>query len=193
LPRHQQSLPRKYFEELYASSPDPWNFANSEYEREKYQTTLESIDSYYQSGLEIGCSIGILTQTLAQRCSRLLAVDISERALRQARERCANLPQIEFQQLALPHELPDGGFDLILLSEVGYYWTVSDLDRFICWVPLVLWPGGLCTLVHWTGQTDYPLTGDEVHDHFLQVTQGFLRPRLSVRHQSYRLDALTRF
>jgi ubiquinone/menaquinone biosynthesis C-methylase UbiE len=58
---------------------------------------------------------------LAQRCSRLLAADISEKALRQARERCANLHQIEFQQLALPRELPDGGFDLIVLSEVGYY------------------------------------------------------------------------
>ena len=191
--RHRQSLPRKYFEELYASSPDPWNFASSEYEREKYQATLETIDSYYQSGLEIGCSIGIFTQTLAQRGSRLLAVDISERALRQARERCAHLSQVEFRRLALPEELPDGGFDLIVLSEVGYYWTVSDLDRFICWVPGVLWPGGLCILVHWTGQTDYPLTGDEVHDHFREATQGFLRLRRSVRHQSYRLDALIKF
>lgn len=191
--QHHQSLPREYFEELYSRRSDPWDFTSSEYERGKYQTTLESIDDYYQSGLEIGCSIGVFTQTLAQRCSRLLAIDVSDRALRQARERCAYLPQVRFQRLALPRELPSGGFDLIVLSEVGYYWTISDLDRFICWVPEVLWPGGLCTLVHWTGQTDYPLTGDEVHDHFLEATQGFLQPRLSRRHQSYRLDALARF
>jgi cyclopropane fatty-acyl-phospholipid synthase-like methyltransferase len=189
----QKSLSRKYFEELYASSPDPWNFTDSQYERNKYQTTLEAINSDYRSGLEIGCSIGVFTQTLAARCSRLLAVDISEKALEQARERCAHLSQVEFQRLALPREFPNGSFDLIVLSEVGYYWTVSDLDRFICWVSSVLWPGGLCTLVHWTGETDYPMTGDAVHDHFLEATEGFLRPRLSVRHQSYRLDALTRF
>jgi SAM-dependent methyltransferase len=190
--RRRGTLSQQYFEELYGTSPDPWDFASSEYEHTKYQATLAAIGSGYQSALEIGCSIGVFTRRLAERCSRLLAVDIAAGALQQARERCADLPHVEFQQLALPRELPNGCFDLIVLSEVGYYWTLDDLDRFIAWIPRALATGGLCALVHWTGETDYPLTGDEVHDRFIETTREFLRLRVSARNPSYRLDALAK-
>jgi cyclopropane fatty-acyl-phospholipid synthase-like methyltransferase len=190
--RGERSFPRPYFEKLYGDSSDPWNFSGSPYEQAKYQATLAAIGSGYRCGLEIGCSIGVFTRSLAERCARLLAVDIAAGALREARKRCADLPHVEFRQLALPGELPDGMFDLIVLSEVGYYWSLDDLDRFIAWVDRALEAGGLCTLVHWTGETDYPLTGDQVHDRFAEATRGFLRPRASARHPSYRLDALAR-
>jgi len=32
-----------------------------------------------------------------------------------------------------------------------------------------LTPCGVCTLVHWTGETDFPLTGDQVHDRISRV------------------------
>ena len=32
-----------YFEQLYASDPDPWRFATSDYERDKYAATLDAL------------------------------------------------------------------------------------------------------------------------------------------------------
>ena len=46
----------------------------------------------YGAGLEIGCSIGVMTRHLAQRCETLLAVDIAEAPLMAARRRCAGMP-----------------------------------------------------------------------------------------------------
>ena len=74
-----RSLPPSYFEALYASDPDPWRFASSDYERDKYAATLAALPrQLYRSGLEVGCSIGVLTAMLASRCRRLLAVDVAD-------------------------------------------------------------------------------------------------------------------
>ena len=52
---------------------------------------------------------------------RLLAVDLIPEVLAHARARCVGLPQVAFQALAVPDQLPPERFDLIVLSEVGYY------------------------------------------------------------------------
>jgi SAM-dependent methyltransferase len=190
--RRQNTLSRRHFERLFDNSGDPWNFSESEYEQAKYQATLAAIGDGYRSALEVGCSIGVFTRLLAARCSRLIAIDIAETALQAARKRCSDLPQVEFRRMALPRQLPSGDFDLIVLSEVGYYWTLDNLDRFVAWVLESLVSGGVFAFVHWTGETDYPLTGDQVHDRILDVTRGSLRSRANARHQSYRLDVLTK-
>ncbi len=179
--RHR-SVPRRYFEELYSSKPDPWNFAASAYEQEKYAATLQAIGSGFDRALEIGCAIGVFTRLLAERCKTILAVDVADAALRQAQARCADLSNVQFQNMELPTALPSGRFDLILLSEVGYYWTFSDLDRFTAWVEHALNADGACVLVHWTGKS-----GDKVHDRFAETVRT-LRRRFSSRAPGYRLD-----
>ena len=190
--RRQQTIDRQYFEDLYTETPDPWNFASSDYERRKYQATLDALGDDLGDVLEIGCSIGVFTRRLARRCRRLLAVDISEVALDTARRSCADRPNLEFRHMQLPDEVPGGRFDVILLSEVGYYWTEPDLDRFVAWMVTALTPGGRCALVHWTGPTDYPLTGDQVHERVTATTGTALRPTKSVRDARYRLDILAK-
>jgi SAM-dependent methyltransferase len=190
--RRQERLGHDYFQLLYADDSDPWNFATSPYEQEKYQATLAAIGSGHDTALEIGCAVGVFTGRLATRCRALLAVDIAEAALAAARQRNREQRNIEFRQMALPDELPAGRFDLIVMSEVGYYWPVPDLDRFLDWLRLALVPGGRLVLVHWTGPTDYPLTGDQVHDHTIAATTGFLHVTQSAVHPSYRLDVLGR-
>ena len=126
----KQTLTEKYFEDVYAAKDDPWNFATSEYEAEKYAATLKSLPrEIYKNVFEIGCSIGVLTEKLAARCEKLLAVDVSEKALAQAIERCRNLPQITFRKMSVPQEFPDEKFDLILISEVGYYLAPEDWKK----------------------------------------------------------------
>ena len=113
------SLRRAYFEQLYGPDPDPWRFATSAYEREKYQSTLDALPRpHYESALEAGCSIGVLTRRLAARCDRLFAFDIAAAPLAAARRRCADAPGVRFARMTAPEDWPEGCFDLILLSEI---------------------------------------------------------------------------
>jgi SAM-dependent methyltransferase len=150
-----------YFEELYARDPDPWDFATSDYEAAKYQATIAALDPPYASALEVGCSIGVLTERLAQHCDRLLAIDVAETALAQARRR---VPGVMFERREIPEEWPDEPFDLIVCSEVLYYLDSTALDRTIGLIDRTLVPGGSLLAVHWRHPTrTYPLLGDEVH------------------------------
>ncbi len=190
------SLPPQYFEQVYAANADPWQFATSPYERDKYAATLAALpNALYASGFEIGCSIGILTAQLATRCQELLAVDVSEAALQQARQRLVGQPQVRIENRQIPADFPRETFDLILLSEVGYYWSRADLAVAKEQMLAQLRPGGHLLLVHWTPPVaDYPLTGDDVHESFLEHT-GEGKPllhRQSDRHETYRLDLFER-
>jgi SAM-dependent methyltransferase len=187
------SVPPDYFEALYARDPDPWRFADSGYEREKYAATLAALPHlHYARALELGCSIGVLTRVLAPRCGALLAVDVAEAPLAAARQRCAGLPQLSFRQLRAPQEWPDDAapFDLILLSEVVYYLDPGDVVALAARAGATLAPGGDILLVHWTGPTDYPLSGDAAAEQFIAAAApfaGIIRQQRAVR---YRLDLL---
>lgn len=188
----RRSLPPAYFEALYARDPDPWRFASSDYERDKYTATLSALRPRYRHALEVGCSIGVLTALLAPRCDALLALDVSDRALTMARERCAAIPGIAFARMAVPGDWPPGDFDLILLSEVLYYLSPSDLAALARRVAGALVPGGDCVLVHWTGETDYPLGGDAAVTRFLAAMPADIAITRQERSAAYRLDALRR-
>jgi SAM-dependent methyltransferase len=186
------TLPPEYFDQVYQANRDPWNFETSPYEREKYAATLAALP-HYVDAFEIGCSLGVLTAQLAPRCGHLLAVDVSEAALTQARARCADFPQVEIKLLRVPDEFPARQFNLVLVSEVGYYWSPADLARATEQILNSLTPGGQLLLVHWTPPVhDYPLTGDEVHDFFLAkaAADGPLHHLSGQRHETYRLDLL---
>ena len=193
-----QSLPPEYFDHVYGANADPWNFAASPYEAAKYAATLAALSvPRYGSALEIGCSIGVFTAQLAGRCDALLALDVAEAALAQARARCADRPNVRFERRAVPADFPKaaGPWDLVLVSEVGYYLNMEDLRRLRAQVTAALRPGGDLLLVHWTPRVhDYPLTGDQVHETFLEraVEDGELLHTDGTRAERYRLDRFRR-
>lgn len=184
------TLTPDYFDKVYAANADPWGFETSEYERGKYADTLHSLPRpKYNNAFEIGCSLGVLTAQLAPRCGRLLAVDGSDAPLTRARELCRHLPDVEIRQMQVPDQFPDGLFDLILISEVGYYWSPGDFQKAQATILQRLEPGGQLMLVHWTPPVhDYPLTGDEVHEAFLKLPG--LKRLSGHREETYRLDVL---
>ena len=188
-----ETLPPAYFEDVYRRKSDPWDFASSPYEAAKYQATLAALPrARYGTAFEAGCSIGVLTARLAERCERLLAVDINEDALAQARERCRELPNVQLKRARLPDEFPPGTFDLILVSEIGYYLSKEDLRTLRARCVSQLAPAGHLLLVHWTPPVpDYPLTGDEVHAEFLAVPAS-LRHLAGSREEKYRVDLFER-
>ncbi len=186
-----RSLDRGYFESLYAGNADPWSFATSDYEAEKYRRSIGSLRSHYVRALEIGCSIGVFTHLLAPLCDELIAIDISERALESARARCADRPQVRFAHAIVPRDFPPGPFDLITCCEVGYYWSDDDLAAARDRIAGALAPGGDLLLVHWLPKVaDYVRDGDAVHAHFLGDER--FRRASAYRAESYRLDVLTR-
>jgi SAM-dependent methyltransferase len=157
----KQRLGPAFFDDLYSRDPDPWDFETSAYEAAKYDATIAALEPPYASALEVGCSIGVLTQRLAERCERLLAIDVAEAALQRAR---ARVPEATFERREIPEEWPDGAFDLIVCSEVLYYLDAPALDRTLKAIERTLVPRGSLLAVHWRHPTErYPLLGDEVH------------------------------
>ena len=181
-------LGREYFEGLYADSSDPWSFETSEYERNKYGRTLEVLgERRFPQTLEAGASIGVFTEMLADRCDDLLAVDVSERAVNAAREHLAERAHVRVERRTLPEEMPDGPFDLIVASEVLYYFPREEMLAVLRAFEHELAQGGTLLAVHWRRETGtYPLQGDEVHE--LLVGHTRLQNTYTIVEPDYRLD-----
>jgi cyclopropane fatty-acyl-phospholipid synthase-like methyltransferase len=189
----RQTLRPEHFDAIYTADPDPWKFAASPYERGKYTLTLNAMPKpRYRSALEVGCSIGVLTRMLASRCDAVVAIDAAETPLVEARRRCADLPSVRFDQMFVPDEWPDGVFELILLSEVVYYLSREDVGRLADRVTRSLPKGGSVILVHWTGETDYPLSGDGAAALFIERIGPACVVARADRYRQFRLDVLLR-
>ena len=131
-----------------------------------------------------------LTAQLSGHCGTLLAVDLAPIALAQARERCADRSNVTFEQMRVPAEWPVGPFDLILLSEIVYFLDRNDVAALAARVGETSRAGAAIVLVHWLGLTNYPLTGDEAADLFIQKSGGFAAVSHQSRTADYRLDVL---
>lgn len=131
----------------------------------------------------------MLTRDLAKRCDRLLAIDAAEAPLREAKRRCADLSAVHFAKMFAPQQWPRGEFDLILLSEVIYYLSADDVRRLASRVARSLGKCGDVVLVHWTGETNYPLSGDEACDIFIGCMERMSIER-SDRHSAFRIDVM---
>lgn len=185
------SVAPAYFGRLFRTEADPWGFDTSPYEAAKYDATLAALPRpRYRRAVEVGCANGALTVRLAEVCDALVAVDVAPAALARARARCRALGHVEVARMAVPEAWPGGRFDLAVVSEVGYYLGRPDLARLGERCAAGVEAGGHLVLVHWTGPTDYPLTGDDVHDAFLDDPRW--RPVRSARAERYRLDVLER-
>jgi SAM-dependent methyltransferase len=113
---------KRSLDEMYAATPDPWDYTANPDEKEKYEATLASIPrGNYATGLEIGCSEGVFTQQLSPRVEHLVGLDISEVALERARKRCPDPSKVEFRQFDLISDEMDAQFELICCSETLYY------------------------------------------------------------------------
>ena len=156
---------RDFFEAMYRVDADPWSFATSRYEQERYRTLLGHIPpGRFAQVFEAGCSIGELTAGLASRCGEVFAIDIAQPAVERARLRCQPFPNVTIERATLPAELPEGPFDLVVFSEIGYYFTAVALAELAAGLAQRLAPGGLLLAGHWTGHSkDHVLGGTQVH------------------------------
>ena len=165
-------------DELHWERSDPWDTATSPYEARKRALTLAALPRPdYRRALEIGCSVGVLAQELAQRCDRLVAVDASFAAVCAAASRISSAA-VDVQRRRLPQEWPEewaeDPFDLVVVSEVGYFLSPAELDRLIELVDEQLAPDGDLVVCHWLHDIrGWPLDGPDVH---ARVRAGVDRP-----------------
>jgi SAM-dependent methyltransferase len=181
-----------FFEAKYRAQADPWNFAGSAYEQSRYDAILGALDKpRYTRAFEPACSVGELTQRLATRCDNVEASDISPSAVDRAKERCRNFSNVHIAVGTLPHHIPNSQFDLIVFSEVGYYFDEAGLRSLIAMLVDRLSNGSTFLAAHWLGSSkDHLLSGDQVHQILADTIP--LQLGFSSRTTDYRLDRWTR-
>lgn len=184
--------PADAFEALYRASPDPWRFATSPYEQHRYAATLESLQrTAYRTVFEPGCSVGELTARLATLGERVIAIDIAPSAVMRARERCRHFDNVTVRLATGSTDLPDGPLDLVVFSEIGYYFDVLTLEHYTSALANALESGGEFIAVHWLGTSPtHALHGDSVHE-TLMATLPLSWVRGS-RHDGFRIDSWVR-
>lgn len=138
-----------YFQEIYQQA-DPFRYRSRWYEERKRALTLACLPRRrYAHAWELGCSNGVLTAELATRCDALLGTDISGDAVAQAALSTRDCPQVVLQRATHPQDWPEGVFDLIVVSEVGYYLDAGALALLGQKLRSSLADGGLLLACHW--------------------------------------------
>lgn len=157
-----RSLDRGFFDRFYDGRTDPWGFESRWYEERKRAVLLASLPRRrFRHALELGCSTGVLTAELARWADAVVGVDIADAPLDAARRRLGPGPRL--LRLDTPTQWPEGTFDLVVLSEVLYYYGRDDLDRTLDLAVGSLAADGVLVACHWRHAVpEYPLGGDEV-------------------------------
>ena len=149
---------------MYEGSADPWQLQNRWYEQRKFAITMALLPHpRYRHAFEPGCSVGVLTGLLAARCDHVTATDVAPAAIDAARERLTDA-SVTLMQRSLDEPWPATDFDLIVLSEVGYYLQASTLREMLDReVPRLENPATVVA-AHWRHSVeDYPMTGDQTN------------------------------
>lgn len=160
------SVDEAYFEQLFAHSDDPWAFRTRWYEHRKRALIMACLPKQrYERIFEPACANGELSLMLAGRTECLISQDVNAKAVLLARERLTGVAHASVEQAALPHDWPEGKFDLIVLGEIGYYLTVEQWQVVISQAKNSLTPDGGLLACHWLHPIEQcPQTGREVHE-----------------------------
>ena len=144
------SLSPDYFEQMFEASDDPWSFRTRWYEKRKRELTLASLPRQrYQRVFEPACANGELSARLAERSDALLCQDMNAKAVGLARQRLSGMQHVRVEQARIPQDWPDGDFDLIVLSEVGYFLDAGEWQQVIEHTLRSLGPVGSVLACHW--------------------------------------------
>lgn len=174
---------RRHLESLYARSDDPWSHRTSPYEQAKFAATLAATgDGPFQDALEIGCGNGTLLALLAPRCARLTGLDCVPGAVALAQQAVAGQPHVAVHLASVPDDLPPIRPDLVILSEVLYFLSPTDIRQLADWLRE---RRARIVCVNWLGATDEELDGTSAMDVF---TAALGRLRDTRMGGGYRID-----
>lgn len=174
-----------YVRQMYESGDDPWRISTGRYERRKRELLLASLpEDRYQRAFEPACASGALTGLLQPRCDILLAADVAERAVELTRLR---VPDAEVVQLQVPQDWPGGQFDLIVLSEFGYYLPTADWAQLVTRVAESLAQSWTVVACHWRHPfAERLISTDELHAELAAALPG--RLVTTIEDEDFRLE-----
>ncbi|MEC5399891.1 class I SAM-dependent methyltransferase [Uliginosibacterium sp. H1] len=158
---------QSHFDTLYREQGDPWQVRSQWYEQRKRDLLLAMLPrARYRNAFEPGCGIGELSAELATRSDRVLISDFSPSARATCRERLADYPNVTVADHELPHDWPreHGPFDLIVFSELLYYFDDADARHVHQQCLASLAPDGHVVACHWRQPfDDRQQTSESVH------------------------------
>lgn len=174
---------------LHAGDDDPWGTRRRWYERRKRDLLLAALPkARHGRTLEVGCSVGELAASLVPRVDALVAVDSSATATRLAARRLGD--DADVRLLDVPREWPEGEFDLVVVSEVGYFLSPAALEELVDRIEGSLADDGTLALCHWRHPVEgWPLDGPEVHRRVAHRTRWPLQAAYVDRDVEIRLHA----
>ena len=177
-----------YLNGMYEGKDDPWGIGTGWYETRKRDLVLASLPRpHYGSAFEPGCSIGDLTVQLAQRCDRVLAADLNATAVATTADRVSPYPHVQVAQLLLPGDWPSGRFDLIVLSEIAYFFTVDAWAQLCDSAAASLATGATVLACHWRHDFEQrTMPSQAAHDRLAQALGG--PPQISLLDPDFLLD-----
>lgn len=178
-----------YFEDLYRTDPDPWRLDSAPYEDRKRALTMASLPrERYGRAFEPACARGRITALLAARCAEVVALDPVEQAVERVRER--SLANVDARRGAIPHDWPEGPFDLVVLSEVLYFLSAEDRALVARRTADSLTATGQVVAVHW--RHDFDEAASLPDDAHVDLHATGLRTLVTHVEQDFRLEVLDR-
>lgn len=162
-----------YFDALYNDNSDPWQYQTRWYEKRKRGMCLAVLpQAKYTNAIELGCGNGVFSELLASRCQALVSIDGNHQAVQLAKQRLAKSAHVKVLQGVIPAALPNNKstFDLIIVSEILYYLSATDINTVIAWIQQNLAVGGTLLCCHWRYAIDgFVMTGETVHHRLHQA------------------------
>ena len=140
------------FDDLYRHADDPWSVGQRWYERRRAELIMAMLPKpRFDRAFEPGCSIGMLSEQLADRCEELICADVVPAAVHAARQRLRASSagaSVEVRCAGI-EDWPTGSFDLIVFSELAYYLSDESFAGFLTSAAASLRPGGVVLAAHW--------------------------------------------
>ncbi|WP_406368497.1 nodulation S family protein [Streptomyces sp. NBC_00647] len=166
------NTPARYFDDQYARAVDPWHLGERWYDRRKYNLTMAALPRpRYLRAFEPGCSVGVLTELLAARCDQLLSTDRIAAAVEATTRRTSALDHVTVRRMTVPEQWPQDSFDLIVLSELLYYFDPRTRTRLLERSAKSLGEGGHLVTVHWNHPVaEHTCTGRDIADRLDTLT-----------------------
>ena len=151
------------FEERYRrNSRDAWSYLTDQQHELRLQRILAALPAgNFKQLLECGCAEGFLTRQLADRAEQVVACDLSGEAVRRATEYCQGQANVQFRVSDIRKELPDGQFDVCLMSDVLYYLAPTEISRLARRISSQLPAGGVLLIANEWNEAYRDLTHPE--------------------------------
>jgi len=170
----KRQLVRAYFGYRYLRSDPYGSRRRKELSRvDRAFALLDGLEA--TNALDLGCGEGYESRRLAGIAKHVLAIDISDTAIRRARRLNRSCENVEFRRVDfLTAALESGTYDLVYCSEVLYYLELEQLEAAHARIIELLRPQGRLLLVHHrsfrdetAGTMDKRFGAQTIHDLFV--------------------------